>query len=178
MNAAVISLTIAYALLGLLLLSLQLKSAWLWPVKAVAIGTALPLFVMTFAALQGLMGWPSAADIPAAFQLHAALVEEPSKDRDQAGRIFLWLTPSEAEATEGTATIAAPGAGQPPRAFALPYSRELHDRVEAMREALQQGDLVAGRRMSGSPWERRFGQANGSIELYAPPPPPMPSKDG
>lgn len=177
MSGAVISLTASYAMLGLLLLSLNLNSAWPWTIKALAIGTALPLFLATFLALQALMGWPSAADLPKDFELHAALVEEPSKDRDQAGSIYLWLTPT-SETLEETPDDIAEAGGMLPRAFALPYSRDLHNKVEAMREALQKGKTVAGRHKNGSPWERRFGQQKGGIDLYTPPPPPLPSKDG
>lgn len=174
MNGAVISLTLSYAMLGLLLLSLNLNSSWIWPIKAIAVGTALPLFLMTFIALEGLMGWPSDADLPEDFQLHAAVIEEPMSGQDQSGAIYLWLT-SKADMLND---IVVPEADALPRAFALPYSRDLHNRVDAMKEALQNGKMVAGRYRQGSPWERRFGQQDGAIDLYTPPPLPLPSKDG
>ena len=178
MNGAVIALTTAYAALGVLLLSLHLKSAWPWQVKAFAIGVAAPLFLATFAAFQALTGWPSDADLPLEFQLHAALVEEPSTGDDQAGAIFLWLTPSPEAEEDGLVDPDGSEVKSPPRAFALPYSRDLHSQVEAMREALQKGQLVAGRHVAGSPLKRRFGQQHGGLDLYTPPPPPLPSKDG
>ena len=185
MNGPVISLTIAYALLALLLLSLNLKSAWPWPIKAVAIITAVPLFVVTFFSLQALLGWPTVSELPAHFQLHAALVEEPSTDHGRDGGIFLWLTPAgdDAEPEEAAADMAITDRAEPatkplPRAFALPYSRELHEKVEAMRKALLEGTFVAGRYKKGSPLGRRFSQQNGGIDLFMPPPPPMPSKEG
>lgn len=174
MNGPVICLTVAYAFLGLMLLSLHLKSAWSWPVKAIAIITAVPLFFVTFASLQALLGWPSPSDLPERFQLHAALVDEPSTSHDRAGAIFLWLTPSNETMTE----VVAPETERLPRAFALPYSRDLHERVEAMREALQKGVFVAGRYEQSTSLARRFSQQNGGIDLYTPPPPPMPSKEG
>ncbi len=177
MSGAVISLTASYAMLGLLLLSLNLNSAWPWTVKALAIGTALPLFLATFLALQALMGWPSAADLPENFELHAALVEEPSKDRDHAGSIYLWITPVSGTPEE-TPDDVVEAAGLLPRAFTLPYSRDLHNKVEAMREALQKGQMVAGSHKTGSPWERRFGEQRGGIDLFTPPPPSLPPKDG
>lgn len=181
MTGSVISLTTSYAMLGLLLLSLHLQSNWPWQVKAVAICTALPLFVATFVALQTMMGWPSEADLPETFQLHAALVEEPNAADDQAGAIFLWVSPADAAVDEAmTDADLGNGAEQSsiPRAFALPYSRELHNQVEAMRDAMQKGKMVAGRHHQGSPMQRRFGQQDGGIDLYAPRPPALPSKDG
>ena len=115
MNGPVILLTTAYVLLCLLLLSLNLKSSWPWPIKAVAIITTVPLLVLTFAALQALMGWPSAADLPARFQLHAALVEEPSTGHDRPGAIFLWLTP--VSDVEAEAAHADEKRSHPPRLY-------------------------------------------------------------
>ena len=174
MNGAIIALTLGYVMQGLLLLSLNLNSSWTWPIKAVAIGTALPSFLVTFIALERMMGWPSGGNLPEDFQLHAAVVEEPESNENQSGTIYLWLTPKADMAKEA----ALSDADTRPRAFALPYSRELHHRIDAMKDALNDGKLVAGRYQQGSPWERRFGEQDGIIDLYSPPPPPLPSKDG
>ena len=59
-------------------------------------------------------GWPSSARLPANADLVAALVREPDPATADKGRIFVWLD-----------------VGQPsPRAFALPYSRPLHEQVQ------------------------------------------------
>ncbi len=173
MNGAMISLAIANVLLGLLLLSLNMKSDWPWSVKAAAIVTAIPLFITTFVSLQTFLGWPSSSDLPERFQLHAALVEEPSISDDRAGAIFLWLTPADNMMDEE----AGPEPPLLPRAFTLPYSRDLHKRVEAMREAMQNGAFVAGRYKQGPSVARRFGLQKGGIDLFTPPPPPLPSKE-
>ncbi len=65
-----------------------------------------------------------------------------------------------------------------PRAFDLPYSRDLHQKVETMRERLARGELVTGRHVRNQSWKRRFGMQDGQIDLEAPPPPPLPAKDG
>ncbi|MGI9436129.1 MAG: hypothetical protein ACR2Q4_15090 [Geminicoccaceae bacterium] len=174
MTGAIVGLTIAYGMIGLLLLSLHLKSLWSWPVKASAIGAALPMFAGTFIALQALMGWPSDGVLPARFQLHAALVEEPTASSKQAGAIFLWLTP-ELRSVDSHEVEEEPAVKPEllPRAFALPYSRDLHQRVEAMRERLKKGGLVVGQHIQGPSWKRRFGRQDGAINLFAPPPPPL-----
>ncbi len=172
MTGASVGLTIAYGALATLLLSLNLRSAWRWPVKALAIGAVLPFFVSTFLALQALSGWPADAPLPDRFRLHAALVEEPAVSSGTPGAIHLWLTPATGEPE------AFADAGPPPRAFTLPYSRELHQKIDALRERMRKGDMVVGRSTMGPSRQRRFGRQDGSIDLYAPPPPPLPAKDG
>lgn len=190
MTAPALALTGLYAALVLMLLSLHLKSGWSWSVKSLAIGLALPATVGAFHAVQAQLGWPSQDTLPARFQLHAALIEEPAIGEDDGGAIFLWLTPwADDQGNDEAARDTRPrddagmdGAMLPrnrrPRAFDLPYTRKLHQEVEAMRERLARGEMVTGRHESGKGWERRFGQQGGQIDLEAPPPPPLPSKDG
>lgn len=180
-TGSVIMLTVLYGGVTLLLIGLQLQSPWSWPVKAVTICTALPLFVATFVTLETMLGWPSDDDLPAAFQLHAALVDEPSTGDARAGAIYLWVTSLDIMDDQEVLDSDPMGAvetGSTPRAFALPYSRDLHNRVEAMREAMQKGKWVEGRHRLGSSLERRFGEQNGGIDFHAPSPPPPPSKEG
>ncbi|MDH3658636.1 MAG: hypothetical protein OEU92_01195 [Alphaproteobacteria bacterium] len=93
MSAPALALTGLYAALAFLLLSLNLKSAWSWPVKTLATGLALPATLGAFLTIQAQLGWPSHASLPVHFQLHAALIEEPAAGDAESGAIFLWLTP-------------------------------------------------------------------------------------
>ncbi|MEZ5931278.1 MAG: hypothetical protein R3F54_04905 [Alphaproteobacteria bacterium] len=173
MTTPAASLTGLYAALALLLLSLQLKSAWSWRVKAAVIALALPAVIGVYLAIQAQLGWPSDTGLPAHFQLHAAVVDEPAAKDAEGGAIFLWLTPwADPEAEEANAP------DHRPRAFALPYSRALHQQVHAMQERLARGELVVGRHRQGQGWQRRFGEQNGEVDLEAPPPPPLPAKEG
>jgi hypothetical protein len=79
MTAAVVGLTASYLMIALLLLSLNLRSAWRWPVKAGAILVTIGFLVGGFLALEAMLGWPTEATPPARFQLHAALVHEPDR---------------------------------------------------------------------------------------------------
>ena len=176
-------LTGLYAALALLLLSLQLRTTWPWPLKSSVIALSLPATVGSFLAIEAQLGWPSPTALPDRFQLHAALIREPAADDVDGGAIFLWLSPWEAAPLDET--LPADDAGLDaavlphirPRAFNLPYSRELHQKVETMRERLARGEMVTGRHEPGNGWERRFGRQDGHIDLEAPPPPPLPAKD-
>lgn len=167
MTGAVVGLVTSYVLLAALLLSLNLRSAWRWPVKALAIGATAGFFVVVFVALQGLLGWPTEAPPPPRFQLHAALIDEPDRKGRDPGAIYLWLSPRNADGE----------VAGPPRAYALPYSRALH---EATVRA--QADLQAGRPIDGKAngTRRPGGLATPSlpVELFERPPAPLPPKTG
>ena len=174
-----VALTGLYSALAFLLLGLHLKSAWSWPAKTAVIGLAFPATIATFLAIQGQLGWPNPAALPARFQLHAALVEEPASAGDASGAIFLWVTPWRDVLVQEVDDVdpSMPSHGRP-RAFGLPYTRELHQKVDSMRERLARGELVIGSHDGGESWKRRFGRNNGQTNLEAPPPPPLPAKDG
>ncbi len=178
LDAPALALTGLYAAITLLLLSLHLRSGWSWPVKSAAIGLALPASIGAFLAVQAQLGWPSQNALPAEFQLHAALIDEPALDDADDGAIYLWLTPWDgASLMEESSVDAAILPDRRPRAFDLPYSRELHQKVETMQERLARGELVTGRHKPGLSWKRRFSMQDGQIDLEAPPPPPLPPKD-
>lgn len=165
MTAAVVGLVASYAVLATLLLSLNLRSAWRWPVKAGAILLTTGFFAVVFVALQAMLGWPTAAQPPAQFQLYAALIDEPDRKSRDPGAIYLWLAPRNAE---GVAT-------EPPRAYALPYSRPLHEATAAAQADLQAGKRVDGARPAGS---NGIAMPTAPIELFERPLPPLVPKTG
>jgi hypothetical protein len=163
MTGAVLGLIASYAILAVLLLSLNLKSAWHWGIKAIAIALTSGFFVIAFLALEGLLGWPTEAPPPAQFQLHAAVVLEPDRGRP-GGAIYLWLSPRTAD---GEVT-------GPPRAHALPYSRELHEQTERARQRLQEGQPIEGTARS----DNRPGGRSVQVQLFDGPSPVLPPKTG
>jgi hypothetical protein len=167
MTAAVIGLSASYLVLALLLLSLNLRSAWRWPVKAWAIVVTLGFLIAGFATLQGMLGWPTQAAPPARFQLYAALVHEPDRTSPSKGAIYLWLSPRAADGKPSG----------PPRAYALPYSRALHEEVAHVQGRLQEGHPVegtAGRRSD----HYGLGTRSLQVELFEAPPVQLPPKNG
>jgi len=162
-TAAVIGLVASYAILAVLLLSLNLKSAWHWAVKAAAIALTAGFVVVAFLAIEALLGWPTETPPPARFQLHAAVVLEPDRDRP-TGAIYLWLSPRAADGER---------AG-PPRAHALPYSRELHEQTERARQGLQEGETIEGTAQPGN----QPGNHSVQVQLFEGPRPVLPPKTG
>lgn len=166
MTAGAIGLVAAYALLGVLLLSLNLKSGWRWPVKAAAIGITTVFFVVAFVAIEGMLGWPTEAAPPARFRLHAALVHEPDRRAEHAGAIYLWLSPRN---RDGEVT-------GPPRAYALPYSRELHEATARAQNRMQDGRPVDGKAAAEPSQAGRYGSRGIRVELFEAPIAQLPPK--
>ena len=124
----------SYLVIAVLLLSLNLASRWHWTVKAAAIAATTGFFAVSYVSIGGLIGWPSEARMPGHFQLHWATVVEPDKLNGLPGSIYLWVEAlDEANIPSGT-----------PRAFRVPYSRELADRIGRAKERIEQGKDQAG----------------------------------
>jgi hypothetical protein len=191
MTLPLIGVAISYVVVALLLLSLNLASRWHWGVKAAAIAVTTLFFGISYASIAGLVGWPSEARVPERFQLHWATVVEPDKLNGLPGAIYLWL-----ESLDGSNMPAGT-----PRAFRVPYTRELADRIEHAKERIEQGmdqagtarDLDVpkglpdeGRRLAGAPPRQNepgstgdpnaFIQQMPAIEFEDMPPPALPPK--
>jgi hypothetical protein len=164
MTSAVVGLGASYLVIALLLLSLNLRSAWRWPVKAGAIAVTIGFLIVAFLALEAMLGWPTEAAPPARFQLHAALVQEPDRASSSSGAIYLWLSPHDAEGRPSG----------PPRAYALPYSRALHEQAARAQGRLQEGRPVEG--TARRPDSYGFGSRTYQVELFAAPPAQLPPK--
>lgn len=72
-------------------------------------------------------GWPTAAAVPAHAALQWALIDEPDPATADPGRIYLWLDVG----------------NRAPRAYALPYSRALHEQVQRALGRVVHGQPVA-----------------------------------
>jgi hypothetical protein len=119
----------SYVIIAVLLLSLNLASRWHWGVKAAAIAITACFFGVSYLSIGELIGWPAEARIPEHFQLHWATVVEPDKLNGLPGSIYLWI-----EGLDENNMLAGT-----PRAFRLPYSRELADRIGHAKERIEQG---------------------------------------
>ncbi len=123
-----------YGLLALLVLNLNIFSLWRWWVKAGVMVVTAIVFVGAYSVISGLIGWPSAGQLPARFSLLHTYVEEPDKTRDFAGNIYLWVQ----EVDDNQVPIAAP------RAYVMPYLVETMKGVTRSQEMLDRGEKVLG----------------------------------
>lgn len=181
----------SYVLIAVLLLSLNLASCWHWGIKAAAIVITAGFFGVYLVSISELIGWPTEARMPDHFQLHWATIVEPDKLNGRPGSIYLWV-----EALDEDNMLAGT-----PRAFRVPYSRELADRIGRAKERIEQGADQVGtardlempegepdvdRRLAGAPPRQgepgstgdpaAFIQHMPSIEFEDMPPPALPPK--
>jgi hypothetical protein len=129
MTLPLIGVGASYVIIAVLLLSLNIASRWHWGVKAAAIAVTTLFFGVSYASITGLIGWPSPARLPEHFQLDWAIAVEPDKLNGLPGSIYLWL-----EALDVNNMPAGT-----PRAFRVPYSRDLADRIGHAKERIEQG---------------------------------------
>ena len=129
MTLPLIGVGLSYVVVAVLLLSLNLASRWHWGVKAAAISITSVFFGVSYASIAGLIGWPSEARVPEHFQLDWATVVEPDKLNGSPGSIYLWV-----EALDDNNMPAGT-----PRAFRVPVSRDLADRIGHAKERIEHG---------------------------------------
>jgi hypothetical protein len=131
----IIWLSIAYALLGLLLLVICIFAKIPWPVKVAAIVLTSAFYVVSFFATRGLLGWSSTDPLPPKFKLLGARIVEPHSLEGDPGAIHLWV-----EALDDDNFPSGV-----PRAYRLPYDVHLAERTEAAVRASADGVPQGGR---------------------------------
>ena len=131
-------IAIAFVLVAGLLLWFVIGSRGPWWLKLPAI---LATCLFTFAvwdALDSFSGWPAAESPPSRALLLGSSVDEPRA-------IYLWLmTPS----AHGLLEYRSKGAE--PRAYRVPYSRQLHKQVDRASQLARKGEPVELRRTHGN----------------------------
>lgn len=140
-EAHILLLTIAYAVLGALLLVVLSRLPVVRWAKIAAICVMSVFNIGVFFWSQGLLGWSSATAVPERFQLLWARVIEPNAVRGVAGAIHLWV-----EALDER-NIAS---GEP-RAFVLPYSSALAAKAAAAQSEIKKGNPQGGRAQAFAP---------------------------
>ncbi len=102
------------------------------------------IYFIHWQSLQSTKGWPSDQILPTQFELISADIVEPNPIEKIAGNIHLWIRPSETE---------------PPRAYILDYSRDLHQRLFETKKR-----MASGRRQIGLLYDTsNTGQSGASI---------------
>jgi hypothetical protein len=138
-------LAAAYAALALgLAWSLTGSAAWRRRLPYVV--CAPPLALALWLGRSDPAGWPSTAKVPAHAQLVWAVVDEPEPALSDPGHVYLWLDVGRAA----------------PRAYVLPYTRQLHTQVQGALNAIKHGRSMgvgrpvttAARRAKSMPGQR------------------------
>src|SRR5579862_5446324 len=120
LQSVILTLAVAYALVGALLLMVLVYARLHWSLKAIAVVVISSFYIASFLGMRALLGWASADSLPPSFKLLQARIVEPHSFEGDPGAIYLWV-----EALDGD--------NRPngvPRAYRIPYSDRLADKTD------------------------------------------------
>jgi hypothetical protein len=140
-----------------------------WPawMKALLVAGVTVFYFYADDAVHGLWGWPSADALPERFTLLAAVIDEPTAK--SAGGLYVWVN-----AIENGKPAAQP------RAYRLPYSKDLHGLLSEGMKKVRQGVSQVGTAepkagSKGFSWLRPGGQEQ-DVKIRDLPTPQLPEK--
>ena len=142
----ILTLSVAYAVIGALLLIVLVYARLHWSLKAVAVVVTSAFYVVSFTEMRGLLGWASTERLPTAFKLLKARIVEPHSLEGDPGSIYLWV--EELDEDHRPSGI--------PRAFRVPYNDTLADKTHAAENEIAAGHPQGGRAAD-------FGGGEGSL---------------
>ena len=121
-----LSIVLAACALALLCTMALLWSRWPAWLKALLLAGVTAFYFYADEVVHSMWGWPSADRLPERFALLAAVIDEPTAK--SAGALYLW--------------VAALEDGKPaaqPRAYRLPYAKDLHALLSEGMKKVRQG---------------------------------------
>jgi len=146
LQTVILSLSVAYAVIGALLLIVLVYARLHWSMKAIAVVVTSAFYIVSFTEMRGLLGWASTDKLPPYFKLLKARVVEPHSLDGDPGSIYLWV--EELDADHRPSGI--------PRAFRIPYNDTLADKTHAAENEIAAGHPQGGRAAD-------FGGGDGSV---------------
>jgi hypothetical protein len=134
LQSDILMLSVAYALVGALLLVVLVYARLPWPLKAFAVVVTSSFYIASFLGMRGLLGWASVDRLPPSFKLLQSRIVEPHSLEGDPGAIYLWVEALD----EGNRPSGVP------RAYRVPYSDRLADKTDKA-----QSEIAAGRAQGG-----------------------------
>jgi hypothetical protein len=144
MNINTLGIPLTFVILVAVILWFIIWGKGHWLLKAVVVAVSLYFGIATWQSLNGLLGWPApeSESLPDKFAVHWVVIKEPSKKTADPGAIFIWVSGPVKE------SLFAPDFKEP-RAYKLPYSKEMHQRAEGALSLIRKGEKVIGMRGKG-----------------------------
>jgi hypothetical protein len=156
LQSVILMLSVAYALVGALLLVVLVYARLPWSLKAVAVAVTSSFYIASFLGMRGLLGWASVDRLPPSFKLLQARIVEPHSLEGDPGAIYLWVEALD----EGNRPSGVP------RAYRVPYSDKLADKTDKA-----QNEIAAGRAQGGRAADYGSGEGGllASVRAYITP---------
>ena len=147
-----IGLTIAFVIISAIVLWFSIRTPGQVIIKAILIPTTIWYGLALYYTVPNLEGWPVSQPIPDNSQVLAIRINEPNLLYNDPGAIYFWVQvkpgPESAEPKLvgwlNPKTISSVKRENQPRAYELPYSREMH---KAILEAQQKAKGIPGARI-------------------------------
>ncbi|MBP6225563.1 MAG: hypothetical protein KA439_10905 [Rhizobacter sp.] len=121
-----LALILSFAALALLCVLALLWSRWPAWLKGILVVGVTVFYFYADSVVHQLSGWPSPDALPERFVLLAAVIEEPSARTD--GALYVWVNAID----DGKPTAQ-------PRAYRLPYSKDVHSMLNEGIKKVRQG---------------------------------------
>ena len=147
LQSVVVALSVSYALIGALLLVVLAYSRLPWTARGLAIVVISAFYIVSFNATRGMLGWASAEHLPPAFKLVYARVVDPHSLQGDPGSIYLWVEALDEDNRPSGV----------PRAYRLPYSEKLAERIDHAVDQIRAGHPQQGGRAAD------FGTGRGGL---------------
>ncbi len=135
LQSVVLTLSIAYAMTGALLLVVLVYARLPWPVKAVFVVVTSAFYVASFFGTRGLLGWATVDRLPPTFKVLQVRIVEPHTLEGDPGAIYLWIEALD----EGNRPSGVP------RAYRLPYTESLAEKADKAASEIAAGHIEGGR---------------------------------
>ncbi len=142
-----VGLVFAFMIIAVLMLVIFLKSKTNIILKLTLISVAIWYSLVLFYTGPNLMGWPVSSPIPEKSVVASIKITQP--DKDNKGGIYFWVLSPETEEERSMISGLEPNkftqhTKNEPRAFKLPYSKELHRKIIEMqnKQRGRKGSLI------------------------------------
>jgi hypothetical protein len=134
LQSVILMLSVAYALVGALLLVVLVYAKLPWSLKGIAVIVTSSFYIASFLGMRGLLGWASVERLPPTFKLLQARIVEPHSLEGDPGAIYLWVEALDEDNRPSGV----------PRAYRIPYRDKLADKTDKA-----QSEIAAGRAQGG-----------------------------
>jgi hypothetical protein len=135
LQSVVLTLSIAYAMVGALLLVVLVYARLPWPAKALFVAVTSAFYIASFFGTRGLMGWASVDRLPPTFKVLQVRIVEPHTLEGDPGSIYLWVEVLDADNRPSGV----------PRAYRLPYTERLAEKADKAASEIAAGRPEGGR---------------------------------
>jgi hypothetical protein len=135
LQSIILTLSVAYALVGALLLIVLVYARLSWSLKGIVVIVTSAFYIASFLGMRGLLGWASADQLPAYFKLLQARIVEPHSLEGDPGAIYLWVEALDEDNRPNGV----------PRAYRIPYSDKLADKTDKAQSEIAAGHAQGGR---------------------------------